>query len=247
MRRQEKMPEFEKILLFLASLLMTIYLAAPFQFGGGGFFNERFPWVILITLLPICQFPETIFWKQFGQKMLIGAVSFFFAFNTVILWQQSRKVEQYLSGLAIDLPKGAYVMTYKKIDWNSDWPRVDVLMHSASYYGIIKGCVNLGNYETKFDYFPVHFKKTIPQFPSVEQIAYKPETIDWHDSPSIQYVFGWEVDKNDTEQLRKYFDMIWKEDPFSMWKKTARDLEGQNQNHNENKTTDHENRKFIKN
>ena len=29
---------------------------------------------------------------------------------------------QYFSGLTIDLPKGAYVMTYKKIDWNSGCP-----------------------------------------------------------------------------------------------------------------------------
>jgi uncharacterized protein YfkK (UPF0435 family) len=61
-----------------------------------------------------------------------------------------------------------------------------------------------------------------------------------------QYVFGWEVDKNDTEQLRKYFDMIWKEKPFSIWKKTAINLEDQNEKHNEKGTTDHENRKFIK-
>ena len=233
-RRGEIIPDFDKTLFFLISILTLIYLLAPYQFGGGQLFNERFPWVILIILLPIFQFPETGFWKQSGQKILIGMVSFFFVFNAVILWQQSKKVEQYLSGLTIDLPKGAYVMTYKKIDWNSGWPRVDVLMHSASYYGILKGCVNLGNYETGFDYFPIHFKHKIPQFPSVGQIAYKPETIDWPNYPSIQYVFGWKVDKNDTEQLKKYFDMIWKEDSFSMWKKTAIHLGGQKENHNEN-------------
>ena len=70
-------------------------------------------------------------------------------------------------------------MTYKKRDPETGWPRVDVLMHGASYYGIFKGCVNIGNYETGHDYFPIKFKETTPKFPSLDQITYKAETINW--------------------------------------------------------------------
>ena len=71
-------------------------------------------------------------------------------------------MKKFLSGLKADLPKSAYVMTYKKIDSKAGWPRVDVLIHAASYYGIFNGCVDIGNYETGLDYFPIHFKDTIP-------------------------------------------------------------------------------------
>ena len=224
-RQNKIVPDSEKILLFLLSILILIYLFTPFRFGGGCFFNERFPWLILLIIVPLFQIPDTIFWKRFGQKIIVGTVSFFFAFNTVVIWQQSRNVEKFLSGLNASLPKGAYVMTYKKIDSKAVWPRVDVLMHAASYYGIINGCVDIGNYETDLDYFPIHFKDTIPRFPSLDQIGYKAETIDWSDYPSIQFLLGWKVDKNDTEQLFKFFHIIWKEDSFSIWKKTPINLE----------------------
>ena len=180
-----------------------------------------FPWVILLIILPLFQIPETVFWKRFGPKILVGTVCFFFAFNTVILWQQSRKVEKYLSGLNAGLPKGAYVMTYKKIDSKAGWPRVDVIMHAASYYGILRNCVDIGNYETSSNYFPIHFKDTIPRFPPFDQIGYKSDTIKWSDYPSIQYLLGWEVDDTDIKKLSKFFHIIWEEDFFSIWQRNA--------------------------
>jgi len=230
--QNKQLPESEKILLFLASILILIYLFTPFRFGGGCFFNQRFPWVILLIILPLFQIPETVFWKRFGQTIIVGTVSFFFAFNTVALWQQSRKVEKFLSGLNTGLPKGAYVMTYQKRDPKAGWPRVDVLMHAASYYGIIKGCVDIGNYETGLDYFPIHFKNTISRFPSLDQIGYKADTIKWSDYPSIQYLLGWEVDKTDIKKLSKFFHAIWEEDSFSIWQINSVNLEINDFNNN---------------
>ncbi len=218
-KQGKNIPDSERCLLFMASVLILIYLFMPFRFGGGTFFNERFPWVIVLIMLPLLQIPETVFWKQFGPKILVGTVCFFFAFNTVIFWQQSRKVEKYLSGLNTNLPKGAYVMTYKKIDPKTGWPRIDVLMHTASYYGIFKGWVDIGNYETSLNYFPVKFKNTIPRFPSLDQITYKVETIDWSEYPSIQYLLGWGINKNDKNKLNNFFHVIYKNDPFSLWER----------------------------
>ena len=218
-RQNTIIPDSEKIIHFLASILILIYLFAPFRFGGGCFFNQRFPWVVFLMILPLFQIPETYFWKRFGPKIIVGTVSFFFVFNTAIICQQSKKVGKFLSGLNVGIPKGAYVMTYKKIDSEAGRPRADVLMHAASYYGTMKGCVNIGNYETGLDYFPIHFKNTIPRFPSLDQIAYKAETINWAEYPSIQYILGWEVDQNDKEKLSKFFHIIYKDAPFSLWER----------------------------
>ncbi len=113
-------------------------------------------------------------------------------------------------------------MTYKKIDPKTGLPRIDALMHAASYYGIFKGCVDIGNYETGLDYFPIKFKDNIPSFPTLDQIGYKAETIDWPDYPSIQYLLGWEINKNDTEKLSKFFHVIYKNAPFSLWERNQR-------------------------
>jgi hypothetical protein len=152
---------------------------------------------------------------------IVSVAILFFAFNSLILWQQSSKVQKFLSGLNADIPKGAYVMTYKKRDPEAGWPRADVLMHAASYYGILKGCVDIGNYETGLDYFHIEFKDTMPRFPPLDQVAYKPETIDWFEYPSVQYVLGWEVDRNDTEKLSKFFHIVWQKEPLSVWQRNS--------------------------
>ena len=212
----------DKVLLYLSFLLLLIYFATPFRFGGGDFFNQRFPWVILLTLLPLLRSNERFFSDRFVLNCTAFVAAFFFMFNAYLFWQQSVKVEKFLSGLNARIPKGAYVMTYKKRDPEVGMPRVDVLMHAASYYGIFNGCVDIGNYESGLTYFPIKFKDTTPRFPPLDQIAYKAETINWSDYPSVQYLLGWEVDKNDIEKLGKIFHVIYKDDPFSLWQRNQR-------------------------
>jgi hypothetical protein len=212
----------DKVIICLSCLLVLIYFITPFRFGGGDFFNQRFPYVILLILLPLLQINNRLFSERFVIISTVSVAVFFFAFNSIIFWQQSKKVEEFLSGLNADLPKGAYVMTYKRIDPKVGIPRVDVLLHGASYYGIFKGCVDIGDYETGLDYFPVKFKDSVPRFPSLDQIAYRAETINLAEFPSIQYILGWEVDKNDTEKLSKFFHVIYERPPFSLWERNQR-------------------------
>ena len=95
-------------------------------------------------------------------------------------------------------------------------------MHAASYYGIVNGCVDVGNYETGLEYFPIKFKDEKPRFPSLDQIGYKAENINWPDYPSVQYLLGWEIDKTDTKKLSKFFHVIYKDAPFSLWQRNQR-------------------------
>ena len=94
-------------------------------------------------------------------------------------------------------------------------------MHAASYYGLFKRCVDIGNYETGRDYFPIKFKDTIPKFPSLDQIAYKAETVKWSEYPSIQYVFAWQINNNDAEKLSKFYHILYKKEPFNIWKRNS--------------------------
>jgi len=211
----------DKVLICLSCFLLLIYFVTPFRFGGGDFFNQRFPWVIFIILLPLLRINKKFFSERFVLVSIVSVAVLFFAFNSIILWQQSSKVQKFLSGLNSGLPKGAYVMTYKQRDPKAGWPRVDVLIHAASYYGIFKGCVDIGNYETGLDYFPVKFKDTVPRFPSLDQISYRAETINWSEYPSIQYLLGWEVNKSDKNKLNNFFHIIYEKDFFSLWQRNT--------------------------
>lgn len=215
-RRVADIPSSAKSIICLASVLTLIYLVAPFNFGDGSFFNQRFPWVILLIVLPLLRIPDTDFFKRFGSIAIAGVAGLFLIFNAGILWQQSAKVEEFLSGLQADMPKGAFVMTYKA---EVERSRVDVLLHAASHYGILKGCVDVGNYEAAYRYFPVHFKSNFPAIPSEKEIAYEPSTINWSDYPAIQYLFGWNVTDTDRKELGRYFHIIREEGALSVWRR----------------------------
>jgi len=207
----------EKTLIYLAAALIAIYLLAPSYVGAGAYFNQRFPWVILLIILPILRIPDAGFFKRFGPIVIAGVVAICFAFNAAILWEQNLRVKKFLSGLNAQLPKGAFVMTYKPA--SVLWSRVDVLLHAASYYGLFRGCVYIGDYETSFHYFPVRFKKTLPVFPSPYEMAYEAATIDWTIYPSIQYLLGWEVGHTDKDKLQRYFLIVKENGPLTVWQR----------------------------
>ena len=149
--------------------------------------------------------------------MIAGVVTISVAFNAAILWDQNLKVKKFLGGLNAGIPKGAFVMTYKPLA--VQWSRVDVLLHAASYYGLFRGCVNVGNYETTSHYFPVRFKKTLPAFPSPYQMAYDPASIDWALYPSVQYLLGWDVSNDEKKKLVKYYRISREDGQLSIWQR----------------------------
>jgi hypothetical protein len=215
-------PTPEKTLIYLAAALISIYLLAPSHVGTGALFNQRFPVVILLVILPLLRIPDTGLFERFGNIVIAGVVTICFAFNAVILWDQNLKVKKFLSGLDAQLPKKAFVMIYKP--GAVRWSRVDVLLHAASYYGLLRECVDVGNYETVFHYFPVRFKKVLPTFPSPYQVAYEPTTIDWTLYPSVQYLLGWELENKDKVKLLHYFLIVEDDGPLTVWQRNRPDI-----------------------
>jgi hypothetical protein len=219
-KRNAQEPEAqEKVLLMMAVLLTLIYLLAPTSFGGGANFNQRFPWVILIILLPLLRLPQAAIFARAGSAIIAGPVVIFFAFNAAILWEENVKIGKFLGGLQADIPRGAFVMAYKTK--SPDWARVDTLLHAASYYSISKGCVDAGNYEASFDYFQVRFKNNVPPLPSENQISLASANIRWFDYPSIHFLLGWEIDNKERIKLNDYFHVIWEDWPLTVWQRNS--------------------------
>lgn len=204
----------ERLLFSMVLTMLIIYFFAPFSFGGGSFFNERFPWVIFLILLPLLHAPETGISRHIS---MIVVASVFLMVNSIIFWQQNAIIKSFVSGLHVEIPKRAFVMTYKAK--TPQWSRVDPLMHAISYYCISNKYVDIGNYETQLDYFPIRFQKDLPSFPFPEQIVFNPETIKWPNHPSIQYIFGWNVTKKDKEKLDVFFLNVWGNGLLTIWER----------------------------
>jgi hypothetical protein len=200
------------VILLLATSLLLIYFSCH-----GVYFNQRIPWVILLILLPLLRMPASYFFNQYGPMLIVATVVLFFAIDAGVMWQQSAKVRSFLSGLEYALPKGAPVLTYKRN--KIEWSRVDVLLHAASYYGVLAGSVDLGNYESGLYQFPVRFLPRVGSVPNSKRVSYEPENIEWSDYPAIRFLIGWEVDANDGECLRKSFHPVWGNGALTIWQR----------------------------
>ena len=198
-------------------MLLLIYFAAPFHFGGGSFFNERFPWVISLLSLPLFGASDAATCKHAGR--LIVSVSFLFTLaNSYILGMESVRIKNFVGSSSIELPKGSQVMMYKV----GGPAKVDVLLHAVSYFCVANKYVDVGNYETEYSYFPVRFSNVLPALPAPGTVAFTPSAIKWHDFPSISYLFGVNAGQKDKTRLAGFFRLVRDRGSFTVWQRKPR-------------------------
>ena len=128
-------------------------------------------------------------------------------------------VKNLIGSSMMVLPKGSQVMMYKG-EVKEKLP-IDALLHAVSYICIANTYVDVGNYETKFNYFPVHFSGDLPTFPDPETIAYTPSEIRWKDFPSVGYIFGLDADREDRLKLADFFHIVREEGSLSVWQRNS--------------------------
>jgi len=207
----------KRVLIVLSLALLIVYFCLPVDFGGGDFFNQRLPWILLLLSLPLAGIPSSGVIHRYQTKIFPGIALLFFITNSVILKQQSNRIEEFLSGMRVPIPQGTFIATYKS--GTKDWSRVDPLLHAASHYGIAKKCIDAGNYEPASAVSPVRFRETTPLLPRQDLIAFYPERIDWARYPAVRFILGWMVDEQNGPGLAKNFSPRMKEKRFSLWQR----------------------------
>jgi len=205
----------QKMLIILAAILTVIYFAAPFRFGDGSFFNDRFPWVILLIILPLlaCVNDKAVPFISFG---LIVVASLSVALNIFVFRQQSDEVSVLLSGIESGCKKGDGILLYRTS--LPDWPKVEVLLHATSYYGMSNGCIDLGNYETGYaGLFPVQYKQNIGPLPEEREFAYGYGNINFSRYPVVTRLIGWDLKHDDLNKIGGLFDRVFLNDKLTIW------------------------------
>jgi hypothetical protein len=213
----------EKVIVFVlfTMTLILIYFLAPFRWGSGGFFNHRLPWVILLSSFPILTISSKSIIKRLDLLIVLSVFSLF-CINSVILFDQSRKIETYLAGSNVEIPKGAFAVGYKKR--KDEWPVVDLFQNAISYYAISKKFVNIGHYQAWRDYFLIKFKFDYHAVPHISKVFNEPEKINWSLFPKVHYIFGYKIEEMDRKKLQSQFEVIFEEGSLSIWKRKINKL-----------------------
>ena len=207
----------EKGIALISLGVTLLYFLAPFRLGESSFINERFPWVIYLLLIPLLRIPDGEFFKKYLKFMIIAIVLISFGVNSMVLRRESLKVENSLTGLQAELPRGAFLVSYKRLSAESG--RVDALLHVASYYGIYKKVVDVGNYEARAPFFPIILKKGLGAWPSLYEIEAYPEFIDWNLFPAVEFLLGMKIGEDDRIRLSGLFSPIFEDREITIWRR----------------------------
>jgi hypothetical protein len=224
---KNSLAESDQLCVMILMALSLIYLFAPSRWGTGFFFNERFPWVILLFAIPLFSNLPASLLKKATTAFLLVAISFV-VINSAIFYDRSNQIAKALLGTNIGISPGTYMMTYKEKKGTTAH-RPDFILHIASYYGIYNDVVDVGNYQAfeGYSYFPVSFKNGLSGFPTIGQIEIAPEDIKWELYPKIKYLaaVGAEDGKGNI-RIRDFYRKIFAIDDFSIWiRKEAQEIE----------------------
>ena len=209
----------DKVLILVVVVFVLFYFVLPFRIGNGSFINERLLFVVYLLLLPLLEIPRDSFIEKYARVVFLTVTVVFFVTSAGVICHEASRVEMFMAGLNVNIPKSSFVMGYKR--QRNEWSRVDPLLHASSYYGLSKKCVDVGNYEADKPYFPIAFKHEAQPLPDADLVVYYPETIDMSLYPHITYIIGYRLIPEDEHRLNALFTTVMRKDNVTVWKRRS--------------------------
>lgn len=201
---------------FFSIALVLLYFIAPQSFGGGAYFHQRIPQLLLLSLIPVAAERGHFQGKRYLELLIIAIACICFVINLLAYKERSELVQDYMKLNNTHFTKNSIIVSYKPDA--ADRPPVDVLASAVSNYALKHTLLNAGNYETQFSYFPVRF---LPEFkkalPSPNTINYSIEKIDFSVYPKIEYLLSWGVEEKNL--LAEHFQPVASSGRLAVWKR----------------------------
>lgn len=193
----------QKLFLLLFVVLFCLYLILPNNVGPGGWVNDRLLILSMLSVLACFRLSENQRWRQ----VFTAAVTLLAIINITYIGILCKKLNTELDefNAFVEKVEDNSVILPLQFDSGGESLRVGIFVNGANYYCLDNGCINLGNYEVQFDYFPVHFKPTF-ETPTdekewVQTVHWRSEQIDLCDyADNVDYLLLW--GEPNTEKVR---------------------------------------------
>jgi hypothetical protein len=207
----------QKVYGIFALVIAILAVMAPPSPGGGNFFNQRLPTVVLLALIPLFASRHDHYQKQL-RNSVIPVIVLFMIITSLVVTQMSSVVAEYMSAQNQPLKKGSVILSFREPDL--PYSRVDVLAHAVSHYAAPASLINAGNYQTEFDYFPVHYHPEIKaQIPSANQVNHHRTSLDFEKFSSIGYLVVWDTVL--PESALKRYSKLFQDKRVSVWSRSV--------------------------
>ena len=152
--------------LMLSGLLTLVYFVMPWSIGSGAWINDRISLFILPVLLP---FLSQDFSKHIRYSLLILIIGLsigHLAISCRYYYPLNKSIQEFTSG--VELIEDNKIFLGLSSDFspavtnNAPFTHneyVEPFVHVVNYYGLNNRCISLSNYEAKYDYFPLNWKR----------------------------------------------------------------------------------------
>ena len=152
--------------LMLSGLLTLVYFVMPWSIGSGAWINDRISLFILPVLLP---FLSQDFSKHIRYSLLILIIGLsigHLAISCRYYYPLNKSIQEFTSG--VELIEDNKIFLGLSSDFspavtnNAPFTHneyVEPFVHVINYYGLNNKCISLSNYEAKYDYFPLNWKR----------------------------------------------------------------------------------------
>ena len=196
--------------LYLTLVLLGLYFILPNAIGPGGWVNDRL--AILATLAIFAWFRE--FDKQQWRRVFTAVVTLLALVNIVyvgvVFKNLNAEIHQF-NAFVQRVGKNKIILPLH-FDPRGSSERVGIFVNAANYYCLDNGCINLGNYEIQFDYFPVRFnaefERPLDEKEWVQTVHWEPEKIDLCAyADNVDYLLLW--DTPDTPIVAEAIEMCY--------------------------------------
>ena len=222
-------PPTQKVFLCLTGVLLGLYFILPNSIGPGGWVNDRLAILATLTLFAWFRGFENRQWKRAWTAVVTLLALINLVYVGVLFKNLNTEIRAF-NAFVQRVEKNSVILPLH-FDPRGSSERVGIFVNAANYYCLDNGCINLGNYEVQFDYFPIRFN---PDFETplaekewVQVVHWQPERIDLCDyADNVDYLLLWDTPDESivAEAIEACYTLLASEGKLKLYKgqRTAR-------------------------
>lgn len=198
------------LLVFIS--IFILYIILPWSVGPGGWINDRLAILSSIIILAWFREVDVKLWKRIFLALVILISLINISYITYYCRVLNTELDEFNSEINV-VEKNKVILPFF-FDGFGKSKRVGIFVNAANYYCIDNGCINLGNYEILFDYFPVRFKESfktpLDEKEWVISVHWSPMNIDICGySSNIDYLLIWgDPDPTTSAAIQKCYSLL---------------------------------------
>ena len=186
----------QKAFLCLTGGFLGLYFILPNSIGPGGWVNDRLAILAALSLFAWFRGFDTLLWKRAFTAVVTLLALINIVYVGVIFKNLNTEVREF-NAFVQRVEKNSVILPLH-FDPRGSSERVGIFVNAANYYCLDNGCINLGNYEIQFDYFPIRFnadfETPLDEKEWVQIVHWQPERIDLCDyADNVDYLLLWDT------------------------------------------------------